>query len=68
MLSADVVARQTVDALGRRGTVRPGRLSKPLGWSLATLPRPLRMRLLAEIMRGMTERWRDARTSMASTP
>jgi len=57
-LSAEVVARQTIDALGRQGTVRPGWLSKVLGWSLATLPRPMRVRLLARIMKGMTERWR----------
>lgn len=58
MLRADVVAQQTLAALGRRRTVRPGWLSKLLGWSLATLPRPLRVQLLAQIMRGMTERWR----------
>jgi short-subunit dehydrogenase len=65
MLSADVVARQTIAALGRQGTVRPGWLSKLLGWSLATLPRALRVQLLAQIMRGMTERYRAGGTGIA---
>jgi len=50
----DTVARETLDALGRRGTVRPGGLSKLLGWSLATLPRALRVQVLARVMAGMT--------------
>jgi uncharacterized protein len=49
-----VVARQTLAALGRRGTVRPGWLSKLLGWSLATAPRALRVQILGRIMGGMT--------------
>lgn len=48
------VARGSLAALGARGTTRPGALSKLLGWSLATLPRPLRVRLMAVIMGGMT--------------
>lgn len=48
------VARATLAALGRGGTVRPGGLSKLLGWSLATLPRRARVRLLGRIMAGMT--------------
>ncbi len=51
--SPDVVAAGTLDALGRRGTVRPGALSKLLGWSLATAPRPLRVRILRRVMAGM---------------
>ena len=35
----EVVARVTMQALGRKTTVRPGWLSKLLGWSLAMLPR-----------------------------
>lgn len=65
MLGAGVVARQTLAALGRSRTVRPGWLSKLLGWSLATLPRPLRVQLLARIMRGMTERGRAAAAAVA---
>ncbi len=36
---ASDVAVETLDVLGRVGTVRPGLLSKLLGYSLATLPR-----------------------------
>jgi short-subunit dehydrogenase len=49
------VAAATLAALGHRTTVRPGWLSKLLGWSLATLPRWGRTRVLALIMRGMTK-------------
>lgn len=52
-VEAEDVARQTLDALGRRGTVRPGALSKLLGGSLASLPRWARVRLLSQIMAGM---------------
>jgi short-subunit dehydrogenase len=47
------VAQATLDALGRRGTVRPGWLSKVLGWSLALLPRWARVRVMALVMGGM---------------
>jgi short-subunit dehydrogenase len=55
------VAQATLDALGRRGTVRPGWLSKLLGWSLGLLPRWARVRIMGVIMAGMTpeERPRD---------
>lgn len=52
----EVVARQTLAALGRQGTVRPGALSKLLGWSLAAAPRPLRVAIMGRIMRGMAGR------------
>ncbi|WP_181706127.1 SDR family NAD(P)-dependent oxidoreductase [Chthonobacter rhizosphaerae] len=52
--SPDAVARAILAALGRRRTVRPGRLSKVLGWGLATLPRPLRSTIMGRIMKGMT--------------
>jgi short-subunit dehydrogenase len=52
-LSARAVARSTVDAIGSTGFVRPGWLSKLLGWSLATLPRSVRVRLMSQIMEGM---------------
>lgn len=51
---ADVVARVTMQALGRRTTVRPGWLSKVLGWSLALLPRWGQVRVIAQVMKGMT--------------
>jgi uncharacterized protein len=49
------VAAATLAAVGQRTTVRPGWLSKLLGWSLATLPRWGRTRVLGLIMRGMTK-------------
>jgi uncharacterized protein len=51
-----VVARQALAALGRQGTVRPGALSKLLGWSLATAPRALRVAIMGHIMQGMASR------------
>ena len=47
-------ARQTLAALGRRGTVRPGFLSKFLEASLTLLPRWGRSRIMAVVMGGMT--------------
>jgi uncharacterized protein len=49
-----VVANEALAVLGRRGTTRPGFLSKLLGWSLAVLPRQVRVRVMALIMGGMT--------------
>jgi short-subunit dehydrogenase len=48
------VARVTLSALGRRGTVRPGFLSKTLEASLAPLPRWGRTMILQKVMAGMT--------------
>ncbi len=53
-LPAEVVARGTLQALGRRTTVRPGWLSKLLGWSLALLPRWAQVRAITPVMQGMT--------------
>ncbi len=50
----EVVARETLRALSGSGTVRPGFLSKLLGWSLALLPRWGRVRLMTRIMGKMT--------------
>ena len=47
------VARATLAALGRQITVRPGFLAKLLGWSLLTLNRWGRIRVLKLIMQGM---------------
>lgn len=53
------VAGATLRALvRRRGTVRPGVVSKLLGWSLATLPRFARVMMMTRIMGQMT-RGRD---------
>ncbi len=53
-MPASVVARVTLAALGQRTTVRPGWLSKLLGWSLSLLPRWGQVRVIAQVMRGMT--------------
>lgn len=53
-LPAEVVARVTLQALGRQATVRPGWLSKLLGWSLAMLPRWLQFKVITQVMKGMT--------------
>jgi len=55
-LSPESVARATLDALGRRGTTRPGWLSKLLGWSLALLPRWARVRVMTLVMAGMAKK------------
>ena len=53
-LSPEVVARVTMQALGRKTTVRPGWLSKLLGWSLALLPRWGQVIVMTRVMKGMT--------------
>jgi short-subunit dehydrogenase len=47
------IATATLDALGKRGTVRPGWLSKLLGWSLATAPRWLQVKIIGAVMKRM---------------
>lgn len=47
------IARATLAALGRRATVRPGWQCKLLGYSLATLPRGLRTRIMTAVSRSM---------------
>jgi len=47
------IAQPSLAALGRRTTVRPGRLSKLLDGALAPLPRPVRVRVMGRIMAGM---------------
>jgi short-subunit dehydrogenase len=49
-----VVARKSLDALGKTGTVVPGGLSKLLTYFLLPLPRSLRSLILAKMMGGMT--------------
>lgn len=48
------VARGTLAALGRWGTVRPGFLARFLELSLSFLPRWGRVRMMGVVMRGMT--------------
>lgn len=47
------IAIGTLGALGKIGTVRPGWLSKLLGWSLATAPRWLQVKIIGVVMKGM---------------
>lgn len=58
--NAEDVARGTLDALGRTGTVRPGWISKGLEASLRLLPRVLRVRVMGLVMGGMV---RESATS-----
>jgi len=55
-----VVPRDTLAALGRKATVRPGWLSKLLGWSLALLPRGGRVLIIEQVMKGMTAHHRSS--------
>jgi short-subunit dehydrogenase len=48
------IANETLNALGKKMTVRPGMLSKILGYSLSTLPRFARTLILNKIMSDMT--------------
>jgi short-subunit dehydrogenase len=52
-LEASVVAEKTLGALGKKATVLPGFLSKVLVYSLALLPRQLRVRIMGKVMYGM---------------
>lgn len=67
-LSSRVVASRTLSALGKRGTVRPGGLSKLLGWSLATAPRWLRVKIIGVVMRGMTAHHDQRQVSAGGVP
>ncbi|MDX2137342.1 MAG: SDR family oxidoreductase [Chloroflexota bacterium] len=51
----DTVAAETLDALGRYTTVRPGRVSKLLELALTLLPRSRRVHMMGRIMGGMTQ-------------
>lgn len=47
------VAKGIMRAIGTSGTIRPGLLSKVLGYNLALTPRFLRVRIMSGIMAGM---------------
>lgn len=49
------IARGTLNALGRSGTVRPGLLARLLEWAQAPLPRRQRTRIMGLVMAGMTK-------------
>jgi short-subunit dehydrogenase len=51
--TANDVARATIAALGRSGTVRPGFVAKFLGWSLIPLPRRARTSIMGQAMASM---------------
>ncbi|CAN5280714.1 SDR family oxidoreductase [soil metagenome] len=59
----EIVARDTLAALGTASTVRPGLLSKVLIWSLATLPRKARTAIMGAIMAGMTKHQDEAQAA-----
>lgn len=54
------VANGIVRALGKSGTIRPGLLSKVLGYNLALTPRFLRVRIMSGIMSGMANAKQEA--------
>lgn len=53
MDTAEEVAERTLRALGRRTTVRPGRVAQMMGGGLSLLPRSIRTRILANIIGGL---------------
>jgi short-subunit dehydrogenase len=59
-MTPEVVARVSLAALGRQRTVRPGWLSKLLGWTLSTAPRFMRVQIMGAIMANMTKHQRNA--------
>ncbi len=54
-LSPAEIAEPILGALGRKTTVLPGFLSKLLVYSLSTLPRWARIRIMGQVMHGMTK-------------
>jgi uncharacterized protein len=52
----EVVARAALSALGRKGTVRPGRLATLLEAALSPLPRRGRTRVMGQVMSGMIKK------------
>ncbi|MEL6341026.1 MAG: SDR family NAD(P)-dependent oxidoreductase, partial [Myxococcota bacterium] len=58
-VTPEQVARGTLQALGRRLTVRPGLLSKILELGLSMLPRRWRVRVMTVVMEGMTKHQRE---------
>lgn len=51
----DVVAQQSLKALGRQKIVHPGWLAKLMSLALSTAPRKIRVRIMSTIMASMTE-------------
>ena len=69
-LDPSLIGGATLDALGRTGTVRPGWLSKLLGYSLAMLPRAARTLIMTAVMHGMTKHQEKSQSDrgQAATP
>jgi short-subunit dehydrogenase len=55
-MTAQDVARDTINALGQSATVLPGFLTKFLRTSLALLPRALQVRIIGNIMKGFSQK------------
>lgn len=53
--SPEVVARQSLQALGRRRLIHPGWLAKCMALALSTAPRTLRIKIMGVIMASMTK-------------
>lgn len=64
---ASVVAAATLNALGRRGTIRPGLLAKALEASFTGMPRWGRTLILSKIMAGMA-RGPDSSATATESP
>jgi short-subunit dehydrogenase len=54
-LSPEDVAQATLNALGKKTTILPGFISKLLTYSLAFLPRWVRVQIMGGVMRDMTK-------------
>lgn len=52
-LEPNAVARETLDALGKKVTLLPGVVSKAIVFSLAVLPRWMRVWVMGQVMQGM---------------
>ncbi len=63
-----VVARETLAALGKKSTVRPGFLAKILETALAPLPRSGRVRMMQTIMAGITRHQNETKNGRATRP
>ena len=61
-----VVANRTLDALGRKATVRPGGLAKLLEAALNPLPRNGRVRIMQAVMGGITRHQNDSKEADAA--
>jgi hypothetical protein len=59
-LKPEDIAQPILAALGRRSTVLPGFLSKLLTYSLMPLPRSARVRIMGNVMAGMTKHQQQA--------